>query len=124
MSEATSALKDIKQALEDYGTSITLRFVIQGEYDPLTGQTETSTDIDLKAIIKNNKTEKDNNALQYKGRIEGVVNSEVLELMLYSDVEPTKKDKIVFNNVEYDITKVTKSILQGTVLKYEILARK
>jgi len=115
MSEATSVLKDIKQALSDYGTGVVLRVVTQSSYDTQTGQTETTTDINLNAFIRNNKTEK---------VPKETINSKVLELMLYSDIEPTKKDKIVFNNVEYDIIKVTESILQGTVLKYEILARK
>ena len=40
MSDATEAIKDIIEAINEYGSTITLNIITEGAYNPVTGDTD------------------------------------------------------------------------------------
>ena len=112
MNDAQSAILDIKSALDEFGSSIIFRKVTQGVYNPLTGLTDTYSDESLKAFINKNASEATQRAFS---------NDYERSITFYTESIPTKQDKIVFNNEEYKILYVSPTILQDTILKYEVL---
>ena len=113
MTDAQIAINEIKKALNEYGTDIVLRKVTQDGYDPLTGESITVSDYDLKAFVSNVKADD----------VE-VIGDYEMSLMFYTELEVTKKDEIVYNGNIYKIIFVKPTILQNTVIKYEVFVKR
>lgn len=120
--DALDAIKDIKEAIDKYGSGIKILTQIAGEWDSYgnvivpEGVSEEKT----KAIIKSSASE---NIVQ---KIMRWALSEEYELSmkLYTSTELTKDKKIEFRGDIYEITYIDEMILQDTTLIYEILVKK
>lgn len=113
MSEAAEAIGDIVEALNEYGTSITLRTISEDSYDPYTGTATTEVDTDLKAFIS---LEASRVVSQQFAK-----NTYDLALKTFHTEKITKSNKIVYNGEVYNITYVSSKVLQDTTLLYELL---
>lgn len=114
MSEATDAILDIKEALQEFGTDIVFQKITAGAYSP-TGTTTTKVETNTKALIKKQATKETQRA--FLGDYE-------IAFMLYLNFIPTKADKIKYKNEVYNIVYVATSTLQNADMKYEILGKK
>ncbi len=120
MTDAQSAIIDIQEALAEYGSVITFKSITQGAYDPLTGNTETSTDTITNAIINRfasrelSEIVKDNTT----------VNTYELAAMFYHASTVKVNDKIVLNGATYNIIHVSPLYLQDVIIKYEVLIKR
>ena len=123
MSEATDAILDIKEALQEFGTDIIFQKITPGTYSPA-GTTTTKVETNTKALIKKQASQRVENAFAYLSKIEGVSSSYEVVFTIYLPFEPTKKDKIVYKGLAYTILYVDSTVLQNETLKYEILARR
>ena len=121
MTEAQSAIIDIQDALAEYGSTITFKKASQGTYNPNSGAVDTYEDVELKAIVRREATERVVNAFQDLSKIENSEASYDIALMFYHTEKPTKKDRISFNGDIYKIKYVSSTILQDAVIKYEVL---
>lgn len=117
MSVALDAITDIQEALDEYGSTITLNIPSNSTYNPATGEyTATTANEALKAFIK--RVDADNitkNANElYVGDI---------EFMFYTTTAFTEEATITFNSKEYKILGKTFKFLQDNVLAYEVIGR-
>ena len=113
MSEATEAILDIVEALNEYGTSISLRSVSENSYDPYTGASTTEVDTGLKAFI----------SLEASRVVSQQFAKHTYDLALktFHTEKITKADKIVYDGEVYNIVYVSSKVLQDTTLLYELL---
>ena len=116
MSEATDAIIDIQEALEEYGSDIVLKSVTtEGTYNPATGETtDTVVTTNLKAIIKDFAGEE---------LINDSIGVKDLKFMIYFASEIKYTDTITFDSKVYKILNIDKTILQNTNLLYIIQGR-
>ena len=115
MSEATDAIIDIQEALEEYGSDIVLKSVTEGAYNPVTGETtDTVVTTNLKAIIKDFAGEE---------LINDSIGVKDLKFMIYFASEIKYTDTITFDSKVYKILNIDKTILQNTNLLYIIQGR-
>jgi SPP1 family predicted phage head-tail adaptor len=113
MSEATEAIEDIVEALNDYGSSITLRDGTVTAYDPYTGPSVTDVDTPLKAFI----------SLEASRSLSQQFDSHTYDLAIktYHTSKITKEDQIIYDGQVFRILYVSSKILQDTTLIYELL---
>lgn len=113
MSDATDAIEDIVEAINEYGTSISLRSVSEDSYDPYTGSTVTNTDVELKAFV----------SLEASRVLSQQFAKHTYDLALktYHTTKITKADEIIYDGQTYKILYVSSKILQGTAIIYELL---
>ena len=125
MNDALNAIKDIKKAIIDYGSDITLNKIVAGTYNPQTGTTSNgTTSYPMKAIVKSQATEKSQNALEYVSRIENSISAYTLSVLLYHTEEPKKDWKVIYKGNTYTILYVSPTVLQNSNLIYELLIKK
>ena len=115
MSDATEAIEDIQEALEEYGSAITLKQITAGVFDPITGSTaNTSGNTTLKTLIRNYSSFE-------------LTNSEVhvddLKFMIYTTILLNYDDILVYDGKEYKILNIDKKILQDVNLFYTVQGR-
>ena len=120
MSEATDAIADLIDALDEFGTSITLNKITKtGAYVPATGAYATTTVATTKkAFIKQFASEK-------------LVNNPLVKVSGYDVVFKLNHDEaittdwtIVYNSDAYKILLVDTSILQNEDILYECVCKK
>ena len=123
--DALSAIKDIKEALAEYGSSIEIETPSETsltDYDPLNPQPELPPVITTgKGIISSEATPNVGNA--YLNSEENASYQLAIKTYLEGK-EVTKNDKLVFNGSLYEIVYVANKILQDTLILQEILVRK
>ncbi len=115
MSDATDAVLDVIEAIDEYGSSITLNSIIPGVYDTTTGETaDTVTPHVMKALPKD-----------YKGKELDALDVHVndIKFMLYHSGAIGYHDKIVYNSVTYNLLNIDKKILQDINIVYTIQGR-
>jgi len=116
MSEALQAKSEIAKALVEFGSDIIYKKITKGTYNPLTGDTtDTFTDIPMKAFVKKQATEETERA--FTGDYER-------SIVIVSDFEPSKDDRISFKGIIYVINYIAPSTLQNIDFKYEILIKR
>lgn len=122
MSDATDAIIDIKDALEEYGSTITLvkqGAEIRDDYDNII---TPATDIQtvMKALVGTSATDTTLGKLTQAQK-----ESYQLSLRLYT-TEIINQDEyfIKFRNEDYNIVFISEIILQDTTLMYELLVKK
>ncbi len=115
MSEALEAIKDIKQALNDYGSDITIKINVEGVYDPVEGEGLPSiTNVVTKALVDNyNRMEMQDPNVNLKDK----------KFKLFYDGEIDHNDTILFDGKIYSIERIDKKILQNENLMYVIQGR-
>ena len=123
-SDATEAIQDIIEAIEEYGSTIRIATETESGYDPYTGATYSTTYEDTKAIISSLATQRVQEAFQNISKIEGVISAYDLSIKLYTTTELTKANKIVYDGNTYEITFISDKILQDTRIIYELLIKK
>jgi hypothetical protein len=121
MNDAQSAIIDIKDALAEYGSDVTLNTITVGAYNPIT-DTTTSTTVStpMKALIKHSATAKTAESF----RLQNPTSSYDYALMLYSTIEPEINDTVTIGSGVFNIVFVDKLILQNTIIKFEVLVKK
>jgi len=119
MTDAQSAIIDIKEALAEYGSAITLISVTQTGYNPATGGTETTASTSTKAIIKQYASTE----LSARVADNVALNSYQLSAMFYFDGVVDIGDRITFRGETMNIIYVMPLYLQDTVIKYEVLLK-
>ena len=120
MSEATDALIDIKEAIEEFGSTIRISTETETGYDPFEGATFTTTFEDTKGFTNTEATPK-----VFESFSAMTSNSAYdLSVLTFSDTPITKDNKIVFRGNSYEILFVSETILQDLTLLYELLVRK
>ena len=121
MNDALNAIKDIKKAIIDYGSDITLNKIVAGTYNPQTGTTSgTITSYPMKAIVKRNATV----SLERSIANNVTVNTYELSILLYHTEEPKKDWKVIYKGNTYTILYVSPTVLQNSNLIYELLIKK
>jgi len=115
MSDATDAIKDIKEAIAEYGSDIKIVTLTEGDYDPYTGATITRTEVPTKALISGTST----NEILNKA-----VDTFDLSIKMYDSTEITKDNLINFRGDDYEILFVDTKVLQNETLLYELLVKK
>ena len=121
MNDALNAIKDIKKAIIDYGSDITLNKIVGGTYNPQTGTTSgTTTSYPMKAIVKRNATV----SLERSIANNVTVNTYELSILLYHTEEPKKDWKVIYKGNTYTILYVSPTVLQNSNLIYELLIKK
>lgn len=115
MSEALSAIEDIKAALNEYGSDIILNIVTKGVYDPVLGDTaNVITPNNVKAIVDNyNRQEIQDPNIHIKDK----------KFTFYFSDPIGYEDEIVFQGQTYSIERVDKKIFQNEKLLYTIQGR-
>jgi len=115
MSDATDAINDIQDALDEYGSSITLNVVTIGGYDPVEGEgLEIITPHNIKSLIKDYTTKDlENQAIH--------VND--IKFRFYYNSEISYDDQIVFGGKTYSLENIDKKIFQDENLIYTIQGR-
>lgn len=115
MSEALEAITDIKQALNDYGSDITIKINVEGVFDPIEGEGLPSiTNVVTKAFVSNYSS---------KELINPDIKITDTKFTLYYDGDLTYEDTIVFSGKTYSFENIDKQILQNETLKYVIQGR-
>ncbi len=119
MTESQTAILDILDALDEYGTAITLKRVVEGEYDPTTGDTlDVVTEYPMKAFIGQMASEKmANDPLVKTSSYDAVFE-------LYHTEKVTKGYLIEYGGFDYTILAIDSPVLQGDALLYECVAKK
>lgn len=115
--DALDAIKDIKEAVEEYGSDIILVKLTEGGYDPYTGPIETREETPTKAIIKSTTSNES---------LAKAVDTYELSIMVYSDIDITIDNLINFRGNDYKIVPkgLDSKILQNETLLYELLVKK
>lgn len=119
--DALEAIKDIKEAIEEYGSSIILRLETQNQatYDPRSPDTGvTVTDTPMKALIST-EASKDLATSMPKD----LIGTYEIAMKLYTTLELTKAYKIVYDGKEWEVLYPSKRVLQDTTLMYEVLVK-
>lgn len=132
MTDAQSAIIDIQDSLEEYGTQIKFNHISISSYNPITDtSSETITTEITKAFIKKSATAK----VGEDFRLAKPNDSYDYAIMMYSITEPHIDDTIedigiidfysyVYSYVgTYKVVWVSPTILQGSVIKYEVLVK-
>ena len=115
MSDVTDAIKDIKEAIAEYGSNISIITLIEGAYDPYQGATETRVETNTKALVGSTSTNE---------ILNNIIDSYELSIRLYSAVEIKKDNLINFRGNDYKILYVDTKVLQNETLLYELLVQK
>jgi len=115
MSDATEAIEDIIEAINEYGSSITLNIITKGEYDPVAGESsDITTPIITKALPKNYTSRELQNP---------DIHITDIKFMIYYDSEIAYKDNLVFDGKTYNLLNIDKKILQDETIIYTIQGR-
>lgn len=120
MLDVDYAIDDIVEALDEYGSAVTLRNIVSGAYDPLTGSSTTTTDYPTKAFINKLASE----SIQGQIRLNEAYSGYEMSITLYSSHAIDSTWRVLFNSVEYKIILVVPYTLQNTIFKYEILVKR
>ena len=120
MSDATEAIQDIIEAIEEYGSTIRIATETETGYDPYTGATYSTTYEDTKAVISKHASKSMSEVME-ANRITSAYD---LSIKLYTTTELTKANKIVYDGDTYEITFISDKILQDTRIIYELLIKK
>jgi len=115
MSDATDAIADIQEALDEYGSAITLQIITKGALDLDTGRkAETIVEHNIQALPGTyGKDEQNEN-----------VHPKDIKFRFYFDSEIGYEDRIIFQGETYGIEQIDKKILQNENLIYTIQGRK
>lgn len=124
MNKAESAHLKIKNALDKYGSDVTLRSIvippIDENYDPRNPPTPTQTDAPLKAFI-NSEASKDLKTSMPKE----IIGTYEMSITIQSDVPIVKKENtIIKGGDEYQILYVKPKEFINLILQYELLVAK
>jgi len=113
MSDATDAIVDVVEALDEYGTDIVLRTVTEDSYNPHTGPTNSNVDKPLKAFIKEFASH----------QLSQQFSKDTYDLAIstYDTSAITKTHKILYGGQEYNIVYVSSKVLQNETIIYELL---
>jgi len=115
MSDATEAIVDIIEAIDEYGSGITLNIITKGEYDVIEGESADSiTAVTTKALPKNYTSQELQNT---------DIHTTDIKFMLYYDGEISYKDNIVFDGKTYNLLNIDKKIFQDETIIYTIQGR-
>ena len=116
MSDATDAILDIQDALEEYGSDITLQIITQGAFNSNTGMKEVViVPFLLKAIIS---------TYSNKEAVDPNIHPKDIKFRFYSTQSIGYTDKILFQGDTYSIERFDKKIFQNENLIYTIQGRK
>ena len=119
MSDALDAIVDIKEAMNEYGSTVILQTVTEGGYDFDIGMNTTTTiNINKKALISTLASRRMNENLLQSNQ------SYDLAIKLYHDGEIKKTDNILVDTDTYEIVSIVKKVLQDEVLLYELALKK
>lgn len=116
MNEAQDAVKEIQAALSEYGSDIIYRKIVQGSYNPMTGETtQTITDTNTKAFIQKQATEATQRAYGEDYEV---------SFIFHLQEPPDKQGKVIYKGETYNIVYIAPSTLQNIDFKYEILGKR
>lgn len=125
MSDATDAINDILEATEEYGSDIAIITQAQDipfgdpsyDYDNSDNNKGVETVSDtFKAIIKSEAS------TNLSNQPESVVGKYNLAITLYTTIPFNRNDnKILYNGERYEITYISKKVLQNLTISYEVL---
>ena len=115
MSDATDAILDIQEALEEYGSSIVFNSIVLGPYDPVLGEApKIITPHPTKALISDyTSKELENND----------ININDVKFRFYYNGIIDYSDNIIFGGKTYNLMNVDKKILQDENLIYTLQGR-
>lgn len=120
MSEATEAISEISEALAEYGSDINLIQVVEGEYDPITGETSKVDLITpMKAFLPNKAT----SSVISNSQIVTTSSYDII-FQIYHDEEITESWEIEYKDDTYEIVLIDSTVLQNETLLYEVVAKK
>ena len=115
MSDATDAIFDIKEAILEYGSTITLNIITEGAYNTVTGDTDDIiTPHSMKSLPKNYTSKELESPDIYVKDI---------KFLLYFDGEIDYSDNLIFNGQTYKMLNIDKKFLQDENLIYTIQGR-
>ena len=115
MSDATEAIIEIKEAILEYGSTITLNIVTEGAYNPVTGESDDIiTPHSMKSLPKNYTSKELESPDIYVKDI---------KFLLYFDGEIDYNDNLIFNGKTYTFLNIDKKFLQDENLIYTIQCR-
>ena len=125
MSDSTDAIKDILEAIEEYGSDIAIITQAQDipfgdpfyDYDNADNNKGVETVSDtFKAIIKSEASS------SLANQPESVVGKYNLAITFYTTIPFNRNDnKILYNGERYEITYISKKVLQNLTISYEVL---
>lgn len=115
MTDAQTAIADIQEALEEYGTNISLKKVTAGAYNPLTGDTaDTVVSTSMKAFIN---TSISSERLKLVGNYDAVFT-------FYTSEAVDESYKISYESKDYQILHISRKVLQNTSMLYEATCKR
>lgn len=115
MSDATDAILDIIEAIDEYGSSITFNKVTVGVYDPVTGDnTNTTVSTAMKALPSSySESELQHDNIHIKDK----------RFRLYYNGTIEYTDTIVFKGDTYSIQAIDAKVFQDETIIYTIQGR-
>lgn len=124
--DALEAIKDIKEAIEEYGNTISIRTETQDQsiYDPRNPNAGLIyQDVNTKGIVKTEATQRVVDAFENIAKIEGSVTSFELAIIFSGEETVSKKNKLIYRGDDYKIVFVSEKTIQDTIISYEVLAK-
>lgn len=120
MSKATETIPKIAKAIEKYGTDIQIKEIVidMSKYSPYPSEDQSRTPVfyDSKALINSLASEDLATSMPKE-----LINNYRLAMKLQTTISLDTSKFIVYDNKTYEILFVSKKILQGQNLLYEIL---
>ncbi len=116
MSDATDAIADVIEAIEEYGSTVTLNIITAGTHDTVNGGTtgDTTVPVSTKALPKNYTSKELQNT---------EIHATDIKFMIYHSTEIAYKDNIVYDGKTYKLLNIDKKILQDLNIIYTIQGR-
>ena len=116
MSDATEAIEDIIEAINEYGSSITLNIITKGVYNTTTGETsDTNAPVTMKALIQSYTSKELQNT---------DIHADDIRFVIYLDGAVEYKDTITFDSQVYKLLNIDPKYLQDENLMYTIQGRR
>ena len=103
-----------KELMTAFGQTTTLKSFVSEEYTPGTGMAIIYASTVLNSVIESYK------AIETIGRVQA---DDIKVTVENAGVEPSIKDKLTIDTVDYDVVHVEKTTLQGEVVIYTLQVR-
>lgn len=124
MSLATSLKKIAGQVIKQFGDSVTIRYITPGAYNTATGVSgETTSDLAVTAVIEAFSEKDQRSATAGAGDKARAHRFKVYVSASQITTVPDNDDRVVFDSLEHEITRVEKIKSGGDILYMMEVAR-
>ncbi len=113
-----------EKLIKQFGRKVTLKTVIKGHYDPMTGESKTIATKDI-MVLQGTYSSQDfrYQLMQGKGSVTENQQIQLGDIPIYSYEVLDKNDRIIINNVEYAIIRINEYVAEDKTVLYEAVIR-